>query len=266
MANPASHATLDFLIDERVAYATFARPEQRNSLSEQSLDDINDVVARVQEDRHLRALVLRGQGDAFSVGLDNDLLEAAFADPEYYEHVLTRVAATCLSLEALEVPVIAAVNGTASEFGFELALACDLIVIADEARIGDGRGDYARVPGGGATVRLPRTVGVQHAREMIYSARLLSGTEAAAIGLALCSVPLAQLDATVAEVAGRFADKSRRALATAKRQINGGLGLDTPSGVEHERSEFLKYLREPGSDAIEGFRAAQEGRPPSWAA
>ncbi len=59
--------------------------------------------------------------------------------------------------------------------------------------------------------------------------------------------------------------RSRRALATAKRQINGGLGLDTPSGVEHERSEFIKYLREPGSDAIEGFNAEQEQRPPSWA-
>jgi enoyl-CoA hydratase/carnithine racemase len=265
MAEAASHATLDYAVDERVAYATFARPDRRNSLSEQSLDDINDVVARVQQDDHLRALVLRGQGEAFSVGLDPELLEAAFADLEYYEHVLTRVAATCLSLESLEVPVIAAVNGIATEFGFELALACDLIVIADEASIGDGRAEHGRVPGGGATVRLPRAVSVQHAREIIFSARLLSGKEAAAIGLALRSVPLAELDATVAALASSFANKSRRALATAKRQINGGLGLDTPSGVEHERSEFLRYLRESSADAIEGFRAAQENRPPSWA-
>ena len=241
------------------------RPEVHNSLSEESLDDLNDVVARVQEDHDLRALVLRGQGDTFSVGLDDELIDAAFSDLEYYENVLTRVAATCLSLEALDVPVIAAVNGTASEVGFELALACDLIVIADEAMIGDGRGEQGRVPGGGATVRLPRTVGAQRAREIIYSARLLSGTEAAAIGLALRSVPLAQLDAAVAEITSSFADKSRHALATAKRQINGGLGLDTPSGVEHERSEFLRYLREPGSDALEGYRALREDRPPRWA-
>jgi enoyl-CoA hydratase/carnithine racemase len=265
MANPASHATLDYTASARVAHATFARPETGNSLSEESLDDLNDVVARVQEDHDLRALVLRGQGDTFSVGLDDELIDAAFSDLEYYENVLTRVAATCLSLEALDVPVIAAVNGTASEVGFELALACDLIVIADEAMIGDGRGEQGRVPGGGATVRLPRTVGAQRAREIIYSARLLSGTEAAAIGLALRSVPLAQLDAAVAEITSSFADKSRHALATAKRQINGGLGLDTPSGVEHERSEFLRYLREPGSDALEGYRALREDRPPRWA-
>ena len=78
-------------------------------------------------------------------------------------------------------------------------------------------------------------------------------------------MPAAELDGAVAALAASFADKSRRALAAAKRQINGGLGLDTPSGVEHERSEFIRYLREPHSDAIEGFRAAREDRPPSWA-
>ena len=265
MANPATHATLDYSAHDRVAYATFARPERQNSLSEQALDDLNNVVARVQEDHSLRTLVLSGQGEAFSIGLDPELLTAAFADFEYYEHVLTRVAATCLSLEALDVPVIAAVNGTASADGFELALACDLIVISQDASIGDGRGVFGCVPGGGATVRLPRAVGVQRARELIYSARMVSGTEAAEIGLALRAVPAAELDAAVAVVAATFTSKSRRALATAKRQLNGGLGLDTPSGVEHERSEFLKYLREPHSDAVEGFAAHQENRPPSWA-
>ena len=106
--------------------------------------------------------------------------------------------------------------------------------------------------------------GARHAREILYSSRLVPGKEAAAIGLALRSVPLAQLDSAVAEIAAGFANKSRGALATVKRQINGGLGLDTPAGVEHERSEFLRYLREPGSDAVEGFRAAQEDRPPNW--
>jgi enoyl-CoA hydratase/carnithine racemase len=179
--------------------------------------------------------------------------------------VLTRLAATCLSLEALEVPVIAAVNGLACTAGFELALSCDLIVAADEAQIGDAHTASGLVPGGGATVRLPRTIGVQLARELVYSGRLMSGSQAAAIGLVARSVPAAKLSEAVEEIAASFADKSRRSLAICKRQINGGLGLDTPSGVEHERGEFIRYLREPDSDAIEGFRAAQAGRPPTWA-
>ena len=214
----------------------------------------------MQSDEGVRTLVIRGEGKAFSVGLDADLLDHAFDDLEYFEHMLTRVAAICLSLEALDVPVIAAVNGIARAGGFELALACDLIVMSDEARIGDVHTTFGVVPGGGSSVRLPHWVGVPRARELVYSGRWLSGQEALAIGLAQRSVPAEEFDRAVETLAASFTDKSRRALAACKRQINGGLGLDTPSGVEHERHEFIRYLREPHSDAIEGFRAWQQDR------
>ena len=130
----ASHATLHYAVAGRVAQATFTGTD----LSEKSLDDINDVVARVQADHSVRTLVVRGRGDVFCDGIGTELFESAFADLEYFEHVLTRIAATCLSLEALEVPVIAAVNGRAKAAGFELALACDVIVAADEASSATG--------------------------------------------------------------------------------------------------------------------------------
>ena len=259
----ASHATLDYSREDRVASATFTRPDQGNSLSEQALNDLNDVVASVQGDQGVRVLVIRGSEGVFCTGVDAEVLEAAFNDFEYFEHVLTRLAATCLSLEALDVPVIAAVDGIASGAGFELALACDLILASDGAQIGDGQTTAGRVPGGGGTIRLPRAVGVQRARELIYSGRLLSGTEAATIGLALRSVPAASLGAEIEALTAEFVDKSRHALAVCKRQINGGLGLDTHSGVEHERSEFMRYLNETGTEAVEGFRARQD-RPPAW--
>lgn len=266
MAEPASHTTLDYAVRGRVAYVTLGAPDiPQNLLTEQTLDDLNDVVARVQQDQNVRTLVLRAQGEVFSVGLDPALLADAYADLEFLEHILTRVAAIGLSLESLDLPVIAAINGTATEMAFSLALACDLIVIADEALIGDGRGMRGRVPGDGATARLPRTVGTQRAREILFSSRLLSGKEAAAIGLALRSVPAAELDAAVDALAASFTDKPRRVLATMKRQVNGGLGLDTPSAVEHERGELIRLACEPDSDAIEGLRALREGRPPSWA-
>ena len=261
--SPASHATLDYTREDRVASVTFVRPEEGNSLSEQALNDLNDVVARVQADHGVRVLVIRGRDGVFCTGVDAAVLEAAFGDLEYFEHVLTRVAATCLSLEALDVPVVAAVGGIASGAGFELALACDLILVSEDAQIGDGQTASGRVPGGGGTIRLPRAVGVQRARELIYSGRLLSGVEAAAIGLALRAVPAASFDAEVAALTAEFVDKSRHALAVCKRQINGGLGLDTRSGVEHERSEFMRYLTETGMDAVAGFRGRGD-RPPAW--
>ncbi len=264
MAGPTSHATLDYSTQERVAHAVFARPERLNSLSEEALDDLGDVVRNVQADIGVRALVISGSSEAFSVGLDDELLDKAYGDPEYFENVLTRLAAACLSIESLDVPVVAQVEGKAFGAGFELALACDMIVISDSALIGDGQVAAGVVPGGGASVRLPRIIGVQQAREIVFSGRLLTGEEAVKLGLVLRSVPAAQLDGAVAELAAAFTDKSRRCLATAKRQINRGLGVDTPTGVEQERRELISYLREPNSDAIEGFRAEQEKRQPSW--
>jgi enoyl-CoA hydratase/carnithine racemase len=262
MAGSASHATLNYSTKDRVARAAFSRPDRSNSLTEEALDDLGDVIRSVQADTDLCVLVISGEGSAFSVGLDDELLGRAYADLEYFEHVLTRLAATCLSLEALEVPVIAQVGGTALAAGFELALACDMIVIADEAEIGDGQLAAGVVPGGGASIRLPRMVGVAQARELIYSGRLLSGKEAAAIGLVLRSVPAANLEQTVNELAASFADKSRAALGTAKRQLNRGLGVDTPTGVEQERRELIRYVREPGSAALAGLRARLDNAPP----
>jgi len=124
MANSASHATLDYSARDRVAYAAFARPDLQKRLNEQALDDINDVVARVQADHHLRTLVLRGQGEAFSVGPRTELMATAFADLELTnEHVLTRVAATCLSLRGARCPGDRGGQRDRSAAGFELALA-----------------------------------------------------------------------------------------------------------------------------------------------
>ena len=264
MAGSASHATLNYSTVDRVAYAVFSRPDRLNSLSEEALDDLGDVVQRVQADDEVRTLVISGEGEAFSVGLDDEMLGRAYADLEYFEHVLTRLAAACLSLEWLDVPVIAKVNGSALAAGFELALACDVIMIADEAELGDGHLAAGLVPGGGASIRLPRMIGVQRARELIYSGRALSGKEAAAMGLALRSLPAAELDRAVEELAASFTDKPRAALATAKRQINRGLGVDTPTGVEQERRELIRHIRDTGGDAVEGLRARQEDRSPSW--
>ena len=105
---------------------------------------------------------------------------------------------------------------------------------------------------------------MQRARELIFSGRLVGGAEAAA-SASPCAASPDELDAEVASRRGELHRQVAARARGAKRQINGGLGLDTPSGVEHERTEFIRYLREPHSDAIEGFRAGREGRPPSWA-
>ncbi len=257
--------TLDLVVEGAVARATFTRPEQLNSISEAFLDDLDAVVASVRATPSVRALVLRGTGEVFSVGLDLALLDRAFADLDYFQHVLTRLAGTCLSLEEFEVPVVAAVNGLARAGGFELVLACDLVLAAEGARIGGVHTSFGVVPGGGSSVRLPRLVGPQRAKEIFFSARWMTGTEAAELGLALRAVPADRLDAAVDELLAGVVDKSRQCLGTVKRQMRRSSALPTREGVAVEREEFLAYLRAPDSDGLEGFRAYRQQRRPWWA-
>ena len=139
------------------------------------------------------------------------------------------------------------------------------MIAAESARIGDVHTSFGVVPGGGSSVRLPRMVGTQRAKEIFFSARWLDGREAAELGLALRAVPVEQLDGAVDELLDGMVDKSRLCLGTVKRQMRRTAGMSTADGVEVEREEFLAYLRAPDSDGVEGFRAYQQGRAPSWA-
>ena len=117
-------------IRDRVAYATFTTPEKLNSISEDRIADLAEMIARVRADAGVRALTLTGSGRAFCVGLDLDLLKRAFYDMAYFEDVVRRLQAVLLDLEALPVPVIAAVNGITRAGGFEMMLACDFVLVA----------------------------------------------------------------------------------------------------------------------------------------
>jgi enoyl-CoA hydratase/carnithine racemase len=255
--------SLTYSVRDRVAYATFTTPECLNSITEQRMADLESVIAAVRADETLRALVFTGSGRAFCVGLDLGLLKQAFQDIAFFERQIRRLNAVLLDLERLPVATIAAVNGFARAGGFEIALACDLLIIADEARIGDNHTHVGVMPGGGSTQRLPRRIGEQRAKELIWSARWLSGKEAESIGLALRSVPLAELDAAIESVVAELRLRPRATIDVVKRTMHAGRHLDLAAGVELEIQAFLDYMgRLPY--AREGYEASLAGRPPSW--
>lgn len=258
------YETMDLTVDGRVAWLRFSRPERLNSISEGVLRDLDDALERVAADTRIRAVVITGAGKAFSVGLDMELLDRAFAEPDYFESVITRLGALCLRLESLPVTTIAAVNGLARAGGFELMLACDLVVLADEARIGDVHTVHGVVPAGGSTVRLPKVVGAQRAREIFLTGRWIAPAEAVAIGLAVRAVPAEQLEEAVAALTGDLVGKSRDCLATVKRQLVAVDGLPIEQALAAERREFLAYVAPPDSDAQEGYHASKQRRAPAW--
>jgi len=235
--------TLIYEVRDRVAYVTFSTPERLNSITEERLVDLEAAIAAVEADESICAMVISGQGRAFCVGDDLDLLTRAFEDFDYFEGFLKRFAKVLLRLEQLEVPVIAAANGLTRAGGFELTLCCDIVLVADDAQFGDVHLAVHVLPGGGATQRLPRLIGEQRAKELIWSAKWLTGPEAVEYGLALRSVPRERLDEEVEQLLAGLRDKPRQALASVKRMVHRARHLPVNDGVYAEIEEFFSYLR-----------------------
>lgn len=254
------------LVDKRdkVAYATLNRPDALNGISEQMVEDLAALIEDVRTDGSIKAVVITGAGRAFSVGADIDVLTRGFEDFDFLERYLRRLNEVLLDLEALEVPVIAAVNGLARAGGYEIALACDIVIVADQAQIGDNHTQFGVIPGGGATQRAPRKIGDQKAKELIWTAKWLDGKQAADLGFALRSVPLSQLGNAVEELLDQLRNKSRPCLAAVKRAIQQGEPLPISDAIDVEISVFMDYVRN-SPDAREGFTAYLEKRTPAWA-
>jgi enoyl-CoA hydratase/carnithine racemase len=250
-------------IRDRIAYVTLNRPEAMNAIDEGVLEALWAHVTRLAEDDSVRALVVTGAGDAFCIGLDIGLLDDAFADSEYFRSVLVRFRRLLLGFEALPFPVISAVNGRARAGGFEIILASDLVLIADEAKIADHHLAFGIMPGGGATQRAPRKLGDQRARELIFTARWIDGKEAERIGVALRSVPRASLDGAVEELAAALRPLSRQCLGATKGAMREGALLPLDEALDLEIDHFIRYLNTVPSSR-EGYLAFKEKRDPVW--
>ena len=227
------------------------------------MERLDDVLARIERDDTVRALVVTGTGETFCVGMDLACLERGFRDHAYFRSFLERLAAMLLRMEALPVPVVAAVNGLTRAGGFEIVLASDLVLIANEARIADDHGRFAVLPGGGSTQRAPRKLGWQRAADLILTARWIEGPGAVEYGIALRSVPRAELSAAVEDLVDRLRGKSRAFLGAAKAAMRDGTALPLEDAVRLEIDRFIQHL-ERSPDALEGFTAYREKRPPRW--
>jgi enoyl-CoA hydratase/carnithine racemase len=248
----------------QVMQVTLDGPDSLNSLTPGVLDDLDAALDAAEGSTSLRALVVRGVGKAFCVGMDIDFLGECFADPfgvflpfiRRYHEVLDR-------LEALPVPSIAAVNGLARAGGFELLLACDFVIAADEARVADTHREFGVVPGAGAAVRAARKLGDQKARALLLAGRWLGGAEMTQWGLALSNVPLGELDEEVQRLTGQLCGRSRPVTAAVKQVLNAAPDLPLGEALRLERELFARFM-ESAPDAAEGYRAFVEKRAPHW--
>jgi enoyl-CoA hydratase/carnithine racemase len=242
-----------------IAILELARPERMNALNRPLLQALTEAVEALAVDPEVRAVVLTGQGKAFCAGAD--LKERATMSPPEVRTFLRRIRALMDALEAMPKPVIAAVNGLALGGGTELALACDLRVVAEGARLGLTETSLAIIPGAGGTQRLPRLVGKGRAKELIFSARQVPAQEALAIGLAEELAPDGEALSQAVAMAGRIvAVAAPIALAQAKFAINQGLEVDLASGLALEAKAYEVTI--PTEDRTEALAAFAEKRKP----
>ncbi|HET6154103.1 MAG TPA: enoyl-CoA hydratase-related protein [Marmoricola sp.] len=240
-------------------------PDSLNSLTPEAVDGLEAALDIAEADPTLRAMVITGAGDrAFCVGMDIDFLGPCFADPlGTFLPFLRRLDAALERLENLGFPVIAKVNGLARAGGLELILACDFVIAADEAKVGDIHLEFGMPPGAGGSQRAPRKLGEQRAKLLLMTPTWLDGPTMVAWGLALSSVPRTQLDDQVASLVAMLRGRSRPAMAVVKRLIGAPRSMTFEEGMRYER-ELFSRLHEQYDEVAEGYQAFVDKRTPSW--
>ena len=244
-----------------VCELTLNRPAYRNAMSPELLGPFQQVIDRVKEDREIRCVVITGTGANFCSGADfrSSILERGDALPHEASYAIYRPFLTILDVP---VPVIAAMNGHAIGGGFGLALVCDLRIANRDARYGANFARLGLHSGMAISYLLPRIAGVARAAELLFTGRVFSGAEAAAMGIANEAVEPDRVLARARELADEIAACAPVAVRMMKRSLYRGLDWDPKSAGEIEA--LLQSRTLEMEDAKEGVGALLEKRPPRF--
>jgi enoyl-CoA hydratase/carnithine racemase len=233
-----------------VATLTLNQPETGNALTSALLAALRERLTQIGEDETVRAAVLTGAGGVFAVHADLTAL-AAMERVEAVDFAQSGQAVLRL-VETTDAVFIAAIEGSALGAGFDLALACDLRVAAEDAEVGLPELRLGFHPAFGATQRLARLVGLARAKELILTGAVLTGREAAQMGLVNRAVPAAEVAATAAHLAAEIAARPRVALRMAKHVLNHGALADLDTGLLLEAEHFGQSIGDGEAQAALG--------------
>ena len=245
--------------EENVAVVTFNRPKVLNALNHETMVELSAAMDELGADPNVHCIILTGAGEkAFVAGADINELRA-IPDAATGAGFAAWGQAILFKMENLQKPVIAAINGYALGGGCELAMACDIRLAADTARLGQPEINLGIIPGYGGTQRLPRLVGKGRAKLLILSGDMILAQEALRIGLVDMVVPAAELMDKARELARKIASKGPLAVAYAKNCVNVGAETDLVTACAYEASQF--GLSCGTADRTEGTTAFLEKRP-----
>jgi enoyl-CoA hydratase/carnithine racemase len=241
-----------------VGLARLDRPEVRNALSPELMEELASTCERWDEYPDVRCIVIAGGDDWFAAGADIRVM----AERSFAEALTSPTARFWPRLAAIRTPLVAAVSGYALGGGCELALACDMIVASEDAQFGQPEILLGIIPGGGGTQRLARVMGKQRAMELVLTGRRISASEANELGIVTKLAPAyGWLDAAL-ELAATVAERPALAVRLGKQAVLAAEETAMSAGLDHERR--LYELAMATEDRIEGMTAFLEKRKPEF--
>jgi len=257
--------TITYEVKNHIGFVTFNRPDSLNAMNRQMTKELIDACKRIEDDADVRVAIFTGAGDkAFSSGMD--LKERAETSFSPIERRAQKLAATIhtqtRAVAAVTKPTIAAIRGYCVGGGLEFALACDMRVAAEDAKLGLTEVKRGLIPGAGGTQRLARAVGVAKALEICLTGDNVSGSEAMKLGLVNIAVPASEVTAAAENLAQRILKGAPLSVLFIKEAIKKGIEISLDEGFRLESD--LSALIATTEDSKEGPRAFAEKRPPVW--
>jgi enoyl-CoA hydratase len=254
-----AYQTLLFQKENGIGIVTINRPQAANAMNDQAYAELYQLIQEIDKDDEVRVVIITGSGEkAFVAGTDiTNMARLSAAEARDFAYKLKK---TFDIIWNMNKPVIAAVNGYALGGGAELAMSADMIIASENARFGQLEINVGIIPGSGGTQRLQRLIGINRAKELIYTGKMIDAKTAYEYGLVNKVVPLADLMKEAKALAATLLEKSSAILKLAKTAINNGSNVDLNTGLNIEIECFAQCFAT--EDQKESMKAFLEKRKP----
>ncbi len=248
-------------LEAGILLVTISRPKAMNALNTQFFNEMDELITSVKADKKVKVMVITGEGKAFVAGADiAEMVNKSQAEGEAFSRLGQN---TFRSLEKLNIPVIAAVNGFALGGGMELTMACDFRIASTKAKFGQPEVNLGLIPGYAGTQRLSRLTGMGNALYLLMTAGMMNADEALRIGLVQKVVEPDVLMDEVMKIAKDIASKGPQAIKKVKDVARRGYEMSLDEGADLEAQAFGSLFGD-NSEGYEGMKAFLEKRKPEW--
>jgi enoyl-CoA hydratase len=254
------YETLKITRQGKILTVAFNRPDLRNATNATMHRELVRVFPQISQDPETNVVILTGEGKAFSAGGDIGQMQYDLDHPARWQEAMAEARAILIGMINCDRPIIARINGAAVGLGSTLALMCDITIATETAKIADPHVNVGMTAGDGGSILWPVLAGHAKARLLLLTGEVITGRQAADIGLITEAVPAEALDARVNQIAEKIANGAQIAIRTTKRAMNMSLRKQIEAEIDaHLGLETMSYLSEDHRIAVKAFH---DGTPP----